>query len=525
MTITYPSADDIKASFPYSSLDRIVGEPDYSSIRNLEKQLTRNAATVSIRLAPPHSNLSGIVEQPAVYALRVGSPFPRPAYPGAQPVFPANATPSVQANIQNAFNVDMRNYLLTQRTGILLLTLLENAIDSEYLAGVHTEILGFGNRTLPDIFTHLYQVYGRISPEQLKRNTAKLSTPVPAHLPIAIIFKQIEDCQRYATAGGAPFTTAQLVKAAESLVLAQGKYHLAYREWISLPPHEKTTVNFKNRFEHEYQVQNEMNSTTAGAEGYSAHTEEDDLTQAIENFAQASAADRTAFSQLTDTNTQLQTSLDLATGQNANLQDHIQALQQQVQMMNLTTQQSQVQHTAPPPAYQQSPNRRFATTRTPPTMPSSRPPPGLPAYQPPPVPYQYQPQYQPRPVQPRRTQGGRAHGRGRTAYPPPVYPNTPPGYARPGRTAYPPPAYANPNPMGQYDPHPVYPPTRSGIPNPYKRYSNWNYCSTHGYDIRDTHTSATCEKPGQQHNWYATRENPMGGSRKNIHKTLFPPPL
>jgi hypothetical protein len=29
-------------------------------------------------------------------------------------------------------------------------------------------------------------------------------------------------------------------------------------------------------------------------------------------------------------------------------------------------------------------------------------------------------------------------------------------------------------------------------PTPYKHWENWNYCSTHGGDIDDTHTSASC---------------------------------
>jgi hypothetical protein len=31
-------------------------------------------------------------------------------------------------------------------------------------------------------------------------------------------------------------------------------------------------------------------------------------------------------------------------------------------------------------------------------------------------------------------------------------------------------------------------------PTPYKRYENWNYCHTHGGDVEDGHTSATCNR-------------------------------
>ena len=48
----------------------------------METQASRNAATVIIRLPAPDTNLSSIVEKPAVYISWVGAPFPWPPYPG-----------------------------------------------------------------------------------------------------------------------------------------------------------------------------------------------------------------------------------------------------------------------------------------------------------------------------------------------------------------------------------------------------------------------------------------------------------
>ena len=57
-----PSAEDIKLAFPYPTLDKIQGEPNYASINKLEIQAIRNAASVEIAFPPPHSNLAGIIE-------------------------------------------------------------------------------------------------------------------------------------------------------------------------------------------------------------------------------------------------------------------------------------------------------------------------------------------------------------------------------------------------------------------------------------------------------------------------------
>ena len=62
-----PSADDLRAEFTFSRFDPIVGEPSYEPIFKLEAQATHNVATVVTHFPPPHTNLSGIFEQTAVY--------------------------------------------------------------------------------------------------------------------------------------------------------------------------------------------------------------------------------------------------------------------------------------------------------------------------------------------------------------------------------------------------------------------------------------------------------------------------
>jgi hypothetical protein len=59
-------------------------------------------------------------------------------------------------------------------------------------------------------------------------------------------------------------------------------------------------------------------------------------------------------------------------------------------------------------------------------------------------------------------------------------------------------------------------------PMPYKRWENWNYCHTHGSDVKDAHTSTTCNRQGPVHNPNATRANMMGISPAGMHKTILP---
>ena len=189
-----PSMEDIKTAFPFTSFDKIQGEPTYETIHRLETQAIRNASTVEITIPPLHNNLAGIVEQPQVYLIRTGAPFPRPGFPGNAPVFPQGVTVAARQQIQQVYNANLRNYIIVQRCERVLMTMLEQAIESTYLAGIYSETQGFGNRNVQDIFTYLFQTYGRISTNAILANTQKLTQPVAPHLPVAIIFKQIEDC-------------------------------------------------------------------------------------------------------------------------------------------------------------------------------------------------------------------------------------------------------------------------------------------------------------------------------------------
>ena len=68
---------------------------------------------------------------------------------------------------------------------------------------------------------------------------------------------------------------------------------MAYREWIILPEIQKTFNEFRLRFNNDYMIQNEMQSSTAQQHGFVGNVvEEKNLNDAVANFENASAADR-----------------------------------------------------------------------------------------------------------------------------------------------------------------------------------------------------------------------------------------
>jgi hypothetical protein len=59
-------------------------------------------------------------------------------------------------------------------------------------------------------------------------------------------------------------------------------------------------------------------------------------------------------------------------------------------------------------------------------------------------------------------------------------------------------------------------------PLPVKWFKNWNYCFTHGGNMDNNHTGATCAPPGENHQRTATHTNIMGSTICGMNKTIFP---
>eukprot|EP00957_Ditylum_brightwellii_P026894 2033140-Ditylum_brightwellii.AAC.1 len=92
-----------------------------------------------------------------------------------------------------------------------------------------------------------------------------MQTPIAPHHPIVLLFKQLEDGQKFAASASVPFTNDQLIMYAEQLILGTGQYNNAYRTWMATPT-PKTYQMLKTHFTAEYQMINRMKHTTRAAD-------------------------------------------------------------------------------------------------------------------------------------------------------------------------------------------------------------------------------------------------------------------
>eukprot|EP00957_Ditylum_brightwellii_P069114 5246525-Ditylum_brightwellii.AAC.1 len=133
---------------------------------------------------------------------------------------------------------------------LLIKNQIENAIVLVWLLQIHTKEHGFGNRAVLNIFQHLYTTYGNVGPDELTKNQEKVLTLIAPHHPIAILFKQLEDDQKFAASASVPFTNDQLIMYAKQLILGTEQYSNTYRMWMTTPA-PKTYQMLKTHFTQE----------------------------------------------------------------------------------------------------------------------------------------------------------------------------------------------------------------------------------------------------------------------------------
>ena len=86
------------------------------------------------------------------------------------------------------YNLTLRFNLTCIQLDTITKNMIENAIDNEFLASIHTNEHGFGISTTKDVFDCLYRTYGKLTSRQMTQNIADLNQPPDVTKPITTIF-------------------------------------------------------------------------------------------------------------------------------------------------------------------------------------------------------------------------------------------------------------------------------------------------------------------------------------------------
>ena len=301
-----PSIDSIIESFPHPTIPPITGLPTYDTIAGFLRQLNANAASVHSERGGGLLGHLALTVSPAVYTTLSNVVFNPPNNPGAVPIVPNNATAAQLQTILRTHKEHLRLWKLYTHVDAALKQQLVNGVNQMYLRTLENRHTGFAAVTTCQLIDHLLNTYGNLTPTDLASNDAFFRTAYDPSQPIESLYAQIEDAMDLAAAGRTPYTPAQVVANAYSLVFSTGMFPEACREWRRRPGADQTWEHFKTSFAEAHADLRLSQQTTQGAGFHSANNAMDsfvnDTADAFANLATATASDRQLMADLAATN-------------------------------------------------------------------------------------------------------------------------------------------------------------------------------------------------------------------------------
>jgi hypothetical protein len=269
-TATAPTASSITASFPTPIITPLAsattGQPTYATIRMAQTQLNGNAASIPSHSGDGVHGHLALTIAPAEYLLLTGVAFLPPVNPPAQPEHPAQATAAQISEINRLHTSAQATFRTYYETDKALRNQLILATPPAYVRSLYDDTLGFGNVTCLQLLLHLWHNYGRITQAELDANLLRMAAAWNPPTPIEVLFAQLEDGVRFATAGNDPPSMPTVVRQGYNIIYATGLFDVACREWRCLPDANKTMLTFQAHF-HAADQDRRLTSTSASA-GY-----------------------------------------------------------------------------------------------------------------------------------------------------------------------------------------------------------------------------------------------------------------
>ena len=234
--------------FEHPNLTKIHGEPTFEGIRQLHKELMVNAQTVYSDLGGGAHGHLGLVLSPRRYSLISNADFVRPVHPG-QLVIPAGTTMHMARTLKEQHTERLRVFRETTGVENSLKQQVVSAVEPQYIEALRNPTTGKLNGTIAEIIKHLFDVYGRVTPQMLFEQEQKVHQMVydPQH-PIDGVFTAVDELANYAEAASTPYSQPQCINLAYRILNRSGVFQRWIIEWNQLPQVQKNWRNFKNHF-------------------------------------------------------------------------------------------------------------------------------------------------------------------------------------------------------------------------------------------------------------------------------------
>ena len=243
--------------FEHPELSRIIGEPTTASLITLLAEVRDNAGSVQTDLGGGSHGHLGLVCDPNTYQRLVpdSEPYNRPENPGRLEIAEAGLTQYQIAQAREEHDEATRLFREVNGVERTLIQQIVAAVEPKYLRALRTPGTNKLNHTIPEIFNHLFDTYGDVTPSELRDLQARVEgLTLPPSEPVDSIFSEIDDLAAISEIAKAPMTATQKINMAYILFSKQHVYKSALRKWDEQLDDHQNWDNFKEHMRFSYKA-------------------------------------------------------------------------------------------------------------------------------------------------------------------------------------------------------------------------------------------------------------------------------
>jgi hypothetical protein len=259
-----PSVKD--TYFQHKVLTKIHGKPTYESIQNLLTELKANAGSVPFTLGGgQHGHLGLHLSNARYTALAHALNWVQPGNPG--PFLPplAGTGPQIEG-AKDVWKELKQTFELCQATEKALIAQVVESIDPIYLRALLNRTTGQYSSSIRDLLSHLFNTYGKITPQQVKAKEMELyNMHYDISQPVDTVFNAIDDLSELADHAGSPMTPQQMIDLAYVIFAKQPILQQDLRLWNRKLLVDRTWTNL---IQHLRDAQTDLSSLPAAGDIY-----------------------------------------------------------------------------------------------------------------------------------------------------------------------------------------------------------------------------------------------------------------
>jgi hypothetical protein len=191
----YSTVEDVLASFQYTIIPTVEGEPDYQTIHTTRKFLQANSRAIDTHLGGGTLGHLGLIFSDSAYSniapttAEALSFWVSPNSPGWAPAT-TDGTAAQLSAARHIWEEDVQTYRACTSVQQALKKQISGVFEPMYLEILNDNMVGYANISARDMFDHLFRTYGNITAVDLEINFEHMRRAWDPQQPVKSLFKQ-----------------------------------------------------------------------------------------------------------------------------------------------------------------------------------------------------------------------------------------------------------------------------------------------------------------------------------------------